>query len=76
MWVPTRHGHRDRPPTISTPTAALPPQLKFHALRHTYVSLCVAVTPVSLCTARERAAERVGLFCGANLNYDANEGQS
>ncbi len=25
-----------------TPTAALPPQLKFHALRHTYASLCIA----------------------------------
>lgn len=25
-----------------TPTAALPPELKFHALRHTYASLCVA----------------------------------
>jgi integrase len=25
-----------------TPTAALPPQLKFRALRHTYASLCIA----------------------------------
>jgi hypothetical protein len=23
-----------------TPTVALPPELKFHALRHTYASLC------------------------------------
>ncbi|MFZ1176526.1 MAG: tyrosine-type recombinase/integrase [Mycobacterium sp.] len=25
-----------------TPTAAMPPELKFHSLRHTYASLCVA----------------------------------
>ena len=33
-----------------TPTAALPPALKFHALRHTYASLCVAagVPPLQL----------------------------
>ena len=29
-------------PTGLRPTAALPPELKFHSLRHTYASLCVA----------------------------------
>ena len=29
-------------PNRLAPTAALPPALKFHALRHTYASLCIA----------------------------------
>jgi integrase len=32
-----------RAEATKTPTAALPPELKFHSLRHTYASLCVAV---------------------------------
>jgi integrase len=31
-----------RAAALGDPNAALPPQLKFHALRHTYASLCIA----------------------------------
>jgi integrase len=35
-----------------TPNAVLPPELKFHALRHTYASLCIAAGRPSLEIAR------------------------
>jgi hypothetical protein len=47
-----------RPAEMGDPTAALPPQLKWHALRHTYASLCIAAGRPPLEVARFMATRR------------------
>jgi integrase len=56
-----------------TPTAAPPPQLKFHALRHTYASLCIAAGRPPLEVARFMGHAKVTTTLGVYAHLYADD---
>lgn len=56
-----------------TPTAALPAQLKFHALRHTYASLCIAAGRPPLEVARFMGHAKVTTTLGVYAHLYADD---
>jgi integrase len=56
-----------------TPTAALPPQLKFHGLRHTYASLCIAAGRPPLEVARFMGHAKVTTTLGVYAHLYADD---
>lgn len=55
------------------PTAALPAQLKFHALRHTYASLCIAAGRPPLEVARFMGHAKVTTTLGVYAHLYADD---
>jgi integrase len=56
-----------------TPTAALPAELKFHALRHTYASLCIAAGRPPLEVARFMGHAKVTTTLGVYAHLYADD---
>lgn len=56
-----------------TATAALPPALKFHALRHTYASLCIAAGRPPLEVARFIGHAKVTTTLGVYAHLYADD---
>jgi integrase len=58
---------------MGDPTAALPPQLKWHALRHTYASLCIAAGRPPLEVARFMGHAKVTTTLGVYAHLFADD---
>jgi integrase len=56
-----------------TPTAGLPPELKFHSLRHTYASLCIAAGRPPLEVARFMGHAKVTTTLGVYAHLYADD---
>ena len=56
-----------------SPAASIPPQLKFHALRHTYASLCIAAGRPPLEVARFMGHAKVTTTLGVYAHLYADD---